>query len=305
MIPLSLITGFLGAGKTTYLEHLVEQYRGRRVLFLVNEFSPMDVDGTRLDLPEEKLVPISGGSIFCKCKVNDFIKVLRDILCLKEPPEGVVIEATGIANPKVIQQMLKETYLQNHFGVASIVSVVDPESFRKLVRTLPNIIAQIEAADTVLVNKVDLHEEDALLETETLVRGIKADATILRTERCKVDLDLFGSVGLRALEGDYAECIDPNYCKQTIELPDAVDWPALKEALVDLGESLYRAKGYVATGDGSLLSVDYSSSGWEEEAVSVPSVKAGLVLICHGTAESATARLQEKIRNRDFSLSCT
>ena len=79
MIALSLVTGFLGSGKTTYLRRLVEQYRGRRLVFLVNEFSPVDVDGPVLRSAEDDVVSLPGGSIFCTCLVTQFVHTLERI----------------------------------------------------------------------------------------------------------------------------------------------------------------------------------------------------------------------------------
>ena len=65
-IPVCFVTGFLGSGKTTFIEKLVDEYSSKKIVYLVNEFSPKDVDGERLKLNDNELVKIPGGSIFCK-----------------------------------------------------------------------------------------------------------------------------------------------------------------------------------------------------------------------------------------------
>ena len=106
MTALSLVTGFLGSGKTTYLRRLVNQYRDRRLVFLVNEFSPVDIDGPLLGSVEDDVLSLPGGSIFCTCLVTEFISTLKSIperFGREAPVEGVIIEASGIANPKVVE----------------------------------------------------------------------------------------------------------------------------------------------------------------------------------------------------------
>jgi G3E family GTPase len=172
MIPLVLITGFLGSGKTTLLKRIASQEGDLKLVYLVNEFSPEDVDAKLLDGEGVEAVTIAGGSIFCQCRVTDFIQHLETIPerfgTDRAPVEGVVVEASGIADPLVIHKMLAETRLDETYDLGAVVTVVDPKSFLKLIHTLPNILTQVEAADRVILNKIDLCtpgeiEEDALL----------------------------------------------------------------------------------------------------------------------------------------------
>ncbi len=306
MIPLCLVTGFLGSGKTTLLQRTVERYRGRRAVYLVNEFSAVDVDGRRLNLPENELVSIPGGSIFCKCLVGEFIGALEEtgrLVADGEAVEGVVVEASGIANPMVIEQMLAETGLAQTYRLQTVVAVIDPGSFYKLYHTLPNIHAQVRAADAVLMNKTDLHDEARLAETERLIREIRPDATILRTVRCEAALDLFGAEAApaRHREGEYALCADPNYATVSVRLDEPVDWPKLRGELDEMGEALYRAKGLVPTPAGR-LEVDFSASGWGETPAGAGR-RGELVMIAGGPARRAVERLCVRVRSGEYDLS--
>ena len=113
MIPLILVTGFLGSGKTTLLKRIASQAAGAKIVYLVNEFSFQNVDGELLEQEGVEAVVIPGGSIFCHCLVTDFIGHLSSVPArfgtAENPVEAVVVEASGIANPRVIQQMLSET----------------------------------------------------------------------------------------------------------------------------------------------------------------------------------------------------
>ncbi|MCX7010859.1 MAG: hypothetical protein NTY53_27070, partial [Kiritimatiellaeota bacterium] len=103
MIPLVLVTGFLGSGKTTFLKQLVSRYHDLKLVWLVNEFSARDVDAAVLGSETSDVLSIAGGSIFCRCLVTEFIASLRDLPARfgtpESPVEGVVVEASGMANP--------------------------------------------------------------------------------------------------------------------------------------------------------------------------------------------------------------
>jgi G3E family GTPase len=295
MIPLCLVTGFLGAGKTTFLQRVIERYRDRKILYIVNEFSPRDIDGARLNLAEGELTRISGGSVFCKCKVTDFINVLKNAGALPGI-EGVVIEASGIADPKVVRQMLRETRLDELHDLRAVVSVVDPGSFRKLVKTLPNIVGQIEAADWVIINKCDAYDAEALAETERLVREIKPEAQIVPACQCQVELDIFAGLSRGELAGEYAKCVDSNFVQVAVNLAGEVDWASLRVELDKNSGALYRVKGFVPTA-GEMLSVDYSASGWE---VGAAAGEAGLVIIGNGGERDKILELAGKIESGFF-----
>lgn len=253
MIPLALVTGFLGTGKTTLLRQLVTRYAQRRVAYLVNEFAPSDVDGRLLDLPPDRLVSVVGGSIFCRCLVSEFIRHLHKLASLPgRAPAGVVIEASGMSDPRVIRRMLTETQLDRKFALRSVVAVVSPDSFADLLETLPALTAQVAASDVVLVNKADLHTAAECAEVEAAVRAIQPAARVLCCTRADVDLDVFSPEALHAPNsnsaGDYAPCTDPHFARSICTGARATDEASLFATLTALRPLVYRVKGFVRVG---------------------------------------------------------
>jgi len=299
-IPICLVTGFLGSGKTTFLKHVLARCRDRRLVFLVNEFSPRDVDGARMMADAADVVTVPGGSIFCKCLVVGFLQQLKRIPERFDTPAaplaGLVIEASGIANPKVVQQMLAETHMDAIYRLASIVSIVEPRSFQKLLHTLPNIAAQVEAADHVLVNKVDLCEAAETEAACAAVRRLNARCTVIRTTRARAELDLFGAAPARALQGEYASCADPHYGRLQVLFDGPVDAEELLAALRGLGEDVYRAKGTLPGAKG-LCGFDYAFGGVAEAGGMPAGSEAGLAVIVAGGAESRVRQGLEAIPN--------
>ncbi len=245
MIPLCLVTGFLGSGKTTFLRQIAARHAAEKIVYLVNEFSPQDVDGLLLEQVADDVVAIPGGSIFCRCLVTQFLGQLKAIPERfgggPEPLRGVVIEASGVANPMVIERLLAETGLDQVYELATIVAIVDPGSLPKLVRTLPNIRAQVAAADVVLLNRIDQFDAGEVAEAERIAREINAEAPIVRAVKCAADVAIFAGGRMRGLEGEYALCADPNYARFSVTFDRPVDVAALSRELEALRGAIYLA----------------------------------------------------------------
>lgn len=299
MIPLVLATGFLGSGKTTYLKGLAAQNPDRRLVFLVNEFSSTDVDGADVQQVARDVVAVVGGSIFCRCLEADFLKHLKEIPerfgSQGSPVEGLVVEASGMADPTVVSHMLNETGLDATYRLASVLTVVDPASFPKLLHTLPNITRQVEAADLVLVNKTDLFREEELAQTETLIRSINPHARLERTTFAKSTTDVFAMQSQCHVDGQLAKVPDPDYETFSLTAVRNLDVDALKRALAEQQEALFRIKGTITDAHGRRLTVDYSKA----ELRIMPAVSdftpLGLVVICAGRKGDSLRRQLETV----------
>ncbi len=269
MIPLSLVTGFLGAGKTTFLKRIVDKHADNRIVYLVNEFSPQDMDGIQLEQEADTVMSIPGGSIFCRCLAGQFIDYLTDIPKKfhhpGKPVSGVVIEASGVADPSVAGRMLREYRLDRIYEMRRIVCVVDPGSVHKLLETLPNIKSQIRSADTILINKTDLFEEGQINRTENTLRELAPETTIVKAEYCNADIGIFEqpatAEAVQGTGGDYALCKDPNYEHLLIECTEPVNADWLKSKLDTFAADIYRAKGMFLAEDEAKKWLEYTANG--------------------------------------------
>lgn len=299
MIPLCLVTGFLGSGKTTLLERLWRLYAGRPVAFVINEFSSFAVDHLRFpDASPDSMICIPGGSIFCRCLVTEFIETLGGIANrqrMADPPiEGVVVEASGMANPRIVGDLLRETRLDRQFSLASVVSLVDPGSFHKLLETLPVMRDQIEASNVALINKIDLHDQTALAAVETKLREIQPNLIVQRVKYADARLDLFAPFGgLEDTHGSSAECRDPQFTSYAVITDAEYDLDQVQSLLSESESFLYRAKGMLNSSEGPVF-VDYSTGSMTVR----PALKAfgtnGLVLI--GSDEAKIKDLARRMR---------
>ncbi len=294
-IPICLVTGFLGSGKTTFLKNLVTQYRHRRLVYLVNEFSLLDIDGAIVSAENPDVISVPGGSIFCKCLVTAFIDQLKNIPATFGQIEGLVIEASGMANPKVMQDMLDETAQNQAYRLARVISMVDPGTFGKLCRTLPNIIAQIEAADLALITKTDVFSAEQVQAMRDLILQYNPSIQIIPIQNGHANVDLFPVHAEHPdLHGEYALCKDPLYETCVIELSAPCDPDELQRWLTAAGDEIYRLKGHVRHRDQSWY-VDYTPSGFNTRIVAPVSDHA-LVLIHQPDLSPATQRWMHALK---------
>ena len=247
LIPVCLVVGFLGSGKTTLLRHIIKTHSEKRLAFVVNEFSPVDVDGAVIERDHDKVVCLAGGSVFCKCLSGQFIQTLKDLPQALHLPkcDGVVVEASGIADPGVAGQMLHESGLDSIYMLSHIAAVVDPGNIRDLLQRLPNTRAQLAAADSIIINKNDVYSTREIIMAERAVRDVNGSASVIRSSLCNVDIPFFEGRSRVLPTGNYALCADPNFCTVKATPPRGIDLDRLSRALNSWREDLYRAKGFL------------------------------------------------------------
>ncbi|MFA6480963.1 MAG: GTP-binding protein [Bacteroidales bacterium] len=157
-VPFILVTGFLGSGKTTLLLDLVRKYSGRmRMAIVQNEFTPGHVDGFTLkqsDKPFE-LLEINNGSVFCACLLGDFISRLAPFI-EHHRPDLILLEATGLADPVSLGQVLQAPELSDKIYLAGSWCLVDALNFHRIITSISRTRHQVRIADIVWINKTDL-----------------------------------------------------------------------------------------------------------------------------------------------------
>jgi len=129
-IPATVITGFLGAGKTTLIRHLLQTANGRRLALIINEFGDVGVDGDLLrscgdeTCREEDVVELANGCICCTV-ADDFIPTIEKLLNRAEPPDHIVIETSGLALPKPLVKAFGWPEIRTRVTVDGVITVID------------------------------------------------------------------------------------------------------------------------------------------------------------------------------------
>ncbi len=176
-VPCSIVTGFLGAGKTTLVRHVLEHAQGRRLAVVVNEFGDVGIDGEILrgcgiaSCSEERIVELSNGCLCCTV-ADDFIPALTSLLELAEPPEHILIETSGLALPKPLVQAFNWPEIASRVTVDGVIAVIDgPAVADGRFASDQEALAQQRAADAALDHDNPLEEvyEDQLLCADLIV----------------------------------------------------------------------------------------------------------------------------------------
>lgn len=183
------ICGFLGSGKTTLMRRIIDERGGREPMaVIVNEFGAVGIDGAILAGHHVDMIEISSGCLCCTLKGSlvNALEELRD----KKGVERVVIEATGVAQPEEMLEVLADPALDG-VKIGPVVTVVDVAKFSGLRRVLGGFYtAQVRRADVLLLNKTDLATPALLGQVREDVIALNPRATVVTTERCNVELSM-------------------------------------------------------------------------------------------------------------------
>lgn len=198
-LPVTIITGFLGSGKTTLLNHILSNQDGLKTAVLVNEFGEIGIDNeliVEMDGSDDTMVELSNGCICCTIN-NDLVEAVYRILEQRDRIDYLVVETTGLADPLPVALTFLGTELRDLTRLDSIVTMVDAANYSLDLFNSEAAYNQIAYGDIIVLNKTDLVEDDAELDSlEVKIRDVKEGARILRTNQSQVPLPLILSVGL-------------------------------------------------------------------------------------------------------------
>ncbi len=163
-IPATVVTGFLGAGKTTLIRHLAGQAQGKRLAFLINEFGDLGVDREVLTgcgiegCAEDEVIELANGCICCTV-ADDFLPAMQQILAREPGPDHVIIETSGLALPKPLIQAFTWPDVRSRLTVDGVVVVCDADAVAKgLFATDPDAVQRLREADEAIDHETPLEE---------------------------------------------------------------------------------------------------------------------------------------------------
>lgn len=207
-IPATILTGFLGSGKTTLLNHILRHNPGLRIAIIVNELGAVGIDGGLIEqIAADDIVELTAGCICCTIR-GDLLAGLQRILQRAEPPEYLIIETTGIADPLPVAQTFFLPGLTRIVRLDGIVTLVDAEQFLAQLPHSAVATAQVEFANMLLLNKTDLVSPETRAAVEAKLRQMNPYAPILRAAHGKVDLRLLLDVGAFRVDDRFTEGAD-------------------------------------------------------------------------------------------------
>ena len=287
-VPTTVITGFLGAGKTTLIRHLLQNAKGRRLALIINEFGDVGVDGELVKgcndeaCPEDDIVELANGCICCTV-ADDFLPTMQKLLDRENKPDHIIIETSGLALPKPLVKAFQWPDIRTRATVDGVVALIDAdavaagrfatdEAALAAARAADPMLdhespleelfeEQLGCADMVVLNKTDLVDADALAHVETLVLAeTRPGVKIVRADHGAVDIAAL--LGITAAAEDdldsrpsHIDGLDEDHDHDDFDSfvvsgGDVVDLDALLARLNDLiaERDILRVKGMVAVG---------------------------------------------------------
>jgi G3E family GTPase len=260
-LPLLLLTGFLGSGKTSTLQHWLETTKVplKRTAVIINDFGAVNVDAALLSQRQVQLRSITGGCVCCQ----SFEDLVDQAGALANNPEIdlVWIETSGLADPEEVFDHLSGPELQNRTVIRRLILVVDGSDFPCSWRGRAVQEEQIRYADLLILNKTDRMETKKRAEVETALRGLNPHARIISTDHGRIEPELLSGAGKSAhVPGhcghDHADHVHHHHEHDDEELPHAASTLFLplpepvsrgdfQRFLESLPRSVFRAKGFV------------------------------------------------------------
>lgn len=299
MTELYLITGFLGAGKTTFLKNFARLFPGKRLKLIINEFGREGVDGALLRQLDAALSEINNGSIFCACRLDQFESALTEVLL--DPPDVILVEASGLADPTNVRRVLKDFPQIDYRGS---ICLADAQRLKKVFFTASVCPRQLSVSSLVLLNKTDLVSQEDCQEAEELIRQANPAAAIRRTRFGHIEEDW-----LRLLTPDiHLDQVlnrpDITLQKAVLTISDTMPLERLQKCLTFLSGETWRIKGFVRLPQGT-FHADCTASAvslrpWEGEADNALVLLAGKGMALRKTVKTALQLYGGDIKEYEF-----
>jgi G3E family GTPase len=258
-IPVTLIGGYLGAGKTTLVNHLLRNAGGRRLAVLVNEFGELPIDADLIVAREGNLISISGGCICCSFG-SDLLAALIELKGRADVIDHLLIETSGVALPGSIVQSLS---LLPDLALDGVIVVADAETIEARTRDRymgDTVQAQLAHADIILLNKIDLVSRERVAAVARWLAETAPRARVVPARDAGIPLDIvLGQTPLRSSGKNLTSLSGHHHTTDYKTLSFEIDAPRdperLANSLASADAGLLRAKGFVRRLDGTFATL--------------------------------------------------
>ena len=207
LTPVTLLTGFLGSGKTTVLNHIMQQHAMRNALVIINEFGETALDHDLVTSSQENLARVMGSGCICCTIRGDLVSALREIRQqfpeqAKQGFDRVIIETTGLADPTpIIHTLMTHPQVYSFYRLDGIVATVDLVTASTTLDRFEEAVKQIAVADTLLLTKADLFNKDNLESFYQKLQRINPAADRYEIQDGEIDATYLLDLGLFSTQG--------------------------------------------------------------------------------------------------------
>ncbi len=261
-VPYYLITGFLGSGKTTLINSLLQQMQTQKVGLLLNDFGDVAIDSELFPVNEDiqRSRTLTGGQIFCACLAGSFVRQVVELIELDV--DVILVETSGLAKPSTLLEMVeiidKRSEQRSHFG--GMLCVVDALRYLALEQVLPTLEEQVLYSNLCLISKAELAPETQVIELKNRLGEIAPQVPVIDMEERSVALETLLEIqaltpnDTRTEFATWGEYQRPQ--SGFLAIPVATERHLLTNFLAEIAPDLLRAKGFVTEQAGTLLRVD-------------------------------------------------
>lgn len=218
LTPITVITGFLGAGKTTLVNFILKEQNEWKICVLENEFGEVAIDdglvAESLDAPED-LITMDNGCVCCSVR-GDLVRTLGQLASRRKDFDAILLETTGLADPApIVYTIQTNPKMSDNYRIDSIVCLADCKHLgahldeKKPDGSVNEALQQVAFADKILLNKIDLVTAEEKATLETRLRTINKFATVIETEKSRAPLDRI--LGLNSFNMESILDYDPNF----------------------------------------------------------------------------------------------
>ena len=259
--PVTVVAGFLGSGKTTLINHILNSDHGLRIGVVVNDFGSINIDAELISDVNEGMVSLANGCICCVTR-TDLISAVLKLAETEHELDHILIESSGIAYPESVVNALMTPEIRSAILLDGVITLVDAEQLLLIddEEALKMAKKQIEGANLVVLNKTDLVNEETLRKVHAWIANINTSLQIMETSHSKIPLEILlginGNLASRPINGDaltldkhrehkYAHGIE--FETWTFESKEPLSLEALQIFLKHIPKSVYRVKGFIYT----------------------------------------------------------
>jgi G3E family GTPase len=244
-VPILLVAGFLGAGKTTVVNHLLAHAGGKRIAAVVNDFGAINIDAELIVGASDGVVSLSNGCICCSLE-GDLLRMLSTLLRRDPRPEFIVIESSGVADPTDIVRNLMDPVIWREAPLETVLCVVDATAPASALDD-PLLRSQLRAADVVALSKPDLVDAAGRARVRDAIRAVRPGSVVVDALHGEVPAALLFSPDPDRVPAPR----DPAHRRPAADRFETLSWtsdrpvslPRLQAAIGRLAPRLARAKG--------------------------------------------------------------
>jgi G3E family GTPase len=248
-VPVVLVAGFLGSGKTTVVNHLLTHAGGRRIAAVVNDFGAINIDAELITGGADGVVSLSNGCICCSLE-GDLLRTLAVLLRRDPRPELIVIETSGVADPTDVVRNLMDPMIWREAPLETVLCVVDTTTAAAMLDDAL-LRAQVRAADVVALSKGDLADAAGYARVRDAVRAIRPAAVLVDAPHGAVPTALLFAPDVDRVPAPR----EPGRRRPAVDRFETLSWTSeqpvslsrLREAIGRLAPKLARAKGLFDT----------------------------------------------------------